>query len=124
LSGSDIPNLPDVSKLGTDAPALTPIPQSGKLDSILNMLGYAGMGAGAYEEIQKQRRAQGLPPEAGVPRWDMAGAPGTQVPLSALDLDQRAGAVSPGYGGAGRANLVQALNALAQASKRSGGYGG
>jgi hypothetical protein len=123
LSGSDIPNLPNVSGLGTDAPALTELPQSGKLDSILNMLGYAGAGAGAYEEIQKQRRAQGLPPEAGVPRWDMAGAPGTQVPLSALD--QRVGAVSPGYGGAGRANLVQALNAMAQAAKRSGGpYGG
>jgi hypothetical protein len=118
LSGSDIPNLPDVSRLGTDAPALTELPQSGKLDSILNLLGYAGLGAGAYEEIQKQRK--GMPPEASIPQANVAAGLGTPV---AVDAVQRAGTVSPGYGG--RANLVQALNALAQASKRSGGaYGG
>ena len=34
MSGSDIPDLPDVSQLGTDAPEQSELQQSGKLDSI------------------------------------------------------------------------------------------
>jgi hypothetical protein len=55
MSGSDIPVLPDTSKLGTDAPALSEMQQAGGLDKVLELLGYAGAGAGLYGELEDQR---------------------------------------------------------------------
>jgi len=56
LSGSDIPDLPDVSGLGGNAPELSPLQEGGKLDSILNMAGYASLPFQAYEERQRQQQ--------------------------------------------------------------------
>jgi hypothetical protein len=126
LSGADIPNLPDVSGLGGNAPALTDLPQSGKLDTLLQILGYAGAGAGAYDEVQKQKQARGLPPEASIPRYDTSAGVGTNVPLSALDM----GTANPAMATAGRGNLIRTLNALKDPrlqqtlSTGSSGYGG
>ena len=58
MSGSDIPNLPDTSQLGTDAPALSELQQSGKLDSILSGIGMAGMPFQAYEEMQRRKKEE------------------------------------------------------------------
>jgi len=55
MTGSDIPDLPDVSQLGTDAPEQSALQESGKLDSILSALGMAGMPFQAYEEMQRRK---------------------------------------------------------------------
>jgi hypothetical protein len=89
LSGSDIPNLPDVSQLGTPAPGVTPLPQSGKLDKLLEVLGYAGAGYGAYDEATKDKPPvimnQRMPATQGgmtVPSASAGGIPGTQPALA------------------------------------------
>jgi hypothetical protein len=115
LSGADIPNLPDVSGLGGAAPELTPLQQSGKLDTLLSMLGYAGMGAGAIEEAGRQRRAGAPSPESGIPRYDTSAGVGTNVPLSALDPNT-------GMATAGRGNILRMLAAAAQRPASGGGY--
>jgi hypothetical protein len=77
MSGADIPDMPNVSQLGTNAPALTPLQQSGKLDTLLSVLGAAGLGAGTYQEIQNERArtAAGIaPPVATTVRTTPTGA--------------------------------------------------
>ena len=58
MSGSDIPALPDTSQLGTDAPELSELQQSGKIDSILSGIGMAGMPFQAYEEMQRRKKEE------------------------------------------------------------------
>jgi hypothetical protein len=117
LSGSDIPNLPDVSGIGTPPPELAALPQSGKLDSILNMLGYAGLGAGAFEEATKDRSDEEsgqlanrrMPLTQGgmtVPSASAGGIPGTTAPL------------------ANRMTTIELLNRAAAAQRGGTGYGG
>jgi hypothetical protein len=50
MSGADIPNLPDVSGIGTGSPALTPVPQSSGLDTLLQTIGAVGTGVGGVQE--------------------------------------------------------------------------
>jgi hypothetical protein len=120
LSGADIPNLPDVSGLGTAAPALTPLPQSSKLDTLLNLLSYGGQGYGAYEEATKGR-------ESGPGQMTTrASAPGFDPTTTTTTTDAASGgnAASAGYGGAGRGNLIQALNQIKLAQAQNRGSGG
>jgi hypothetical protein len=88
MSGSDIPALPDTSQLGTDAPQLSELQQSGKLDSILSGIGMAGMPFQAYEEMQRRKKE-----EERLSREEAAGpmeaqrqayAPPSQVPTSLI----------------------------------------
>jgi hypothetical protein len=61
MSGSDIPGMPDASQLGTAAPDVTPLPESGKLDSILNTVGAIGLGAkgiGAAQDARRKAQAE------------------------------------------------------------------
>jgi hypothetical protein len=117
LSGADIPNLPDVSGIGTAAPAQTPLPQSGKLDTLLSILGYTGAGVAAVDDARTNGRRSGqMSTAASAPGFD----PTTTVPATT----PTAGGAAPASGaGAGRANLIQALNALKQQGGGSPGYG-
>lgn len=54
LSGSDVPALPDFSKLVLDPPAATPLPQAGKEDGWLNALSTIGALAQAGQSIYSQ----------------------------------------------------------------------
>jgi len=114
MSGADIPNLPDVSGLGTNAPDLTPLQHAGKLDTILNMLGYAGLGAG----LLPPGKPNTPPFEASVPRHDITYGMGTPVAMSAaLGEDPNSPAAIPG----GRGNLIRAVNMLKQQQQANGG---
>jgi hypothetical protein len=58
MSGSDIPNLPDVSGLGTDAPQLSELEKPGALDKVLELGGYAGLPFSVFEEKQRREREE------------------------------------------------------------------
>jgi hypothetical protein len=56
MSGSDIPAMPNMTGLGTDAPTLTPTPQAGKLDTLLTTVGAIGLGAKGIGEVQDAKK--------------------------------------------------------------------
>ena len=65
MSGSDIPGLPDVSQLGTAAPALSKLSEAGPLDSILNIGSAVGLGASGIDEILKEKKKAGAGATSG-----------------------------------------------------------
>jgi hypothetical protein len=54
LQGSDVPDMPNLSGLGANAPGLSDLPQAGKLDSFLNILSTIGLISKAGQQAQKE----------------------------------------------------------------------
>lgn len=62
LSGSDVPDMPDFSKLVLTPPEATPLPQAGTEDRWLNTLAAIGAAAQAGQQIYNSRpRAENAP---------------------------------------------------------------
>jgi hypothetical protein len=61
LSGSDVPEMPDFSKLVLDPPDATPLPQAGKEDSWLNTLATIGAIAQGGQQVYNSRQRPAAP---------------------------------------------------------------
>lgn len=88
LSGADVPDMPDLSGLGGDAPALTEPVKAGSLDEVLNFLAMMGAAGGAADEFETRREARRQPRQAAVPVNNLPGnvfgsAPTPSVPQRA-----------------------------------------
>lgn len=62
LSGADVPNLPNLGGLGGAAPELSELEEPGRIDKILEGIGYAGTGIGAINEARRAGRTTGRTP--------------------------------------------------------------
>lgn len=59
ITGADVPNLPDLSGLGANAPELSELMQSGTLDDVLNWLSVGGLASktarNAAQQVEQDR---------------------------------------------------------------------
>ena len=102
LSGADVPNLPDVSQLGADAPALR---GGNAFDTFLNTVGGVGAGAGVYTNYRagQQQQAQ-----------DAADRAQRQKVLDAILQSQQQGTPAPLRNTAGSGSPIAQLLAMKQ----------
>jgi hypothetical protein len=108
MSGSDIPAMPTMTGLGTDAPALTPIPQAGKLDTVLNTVGAIGLGGAGINEVLKQKKADQAAKDAA------AAAAARNNPQEIPTENTTAGGYGGGAAGALTPNVIQQLLRMKQ----------